>query len=139
MFCCVFKLPNQFHFRGVCVGRATFQMTTFQIPSVCRGTVELHRLINPHMLCSSLVMIASQQSYCISPPWPIETHVCQPVAWVWPGWPSPLTVVLHRAIYPHLRQGPCGSCPGPRWRGEDWGRVGGRFLGGFYIRKPNQT
>jgi hypothetical protein len=39
-----------------------------------------------------------------------------------------LTVGLHRAIHPHFRQGPCGSRPGPRWRGK----VGGGSREGFY-------
>ena len=39
------------------------------------------------------------------------------------------TVVLHRAIYPHLRKGLCGSRPGPRWRGVDWGGSGEGFYG----------
>ena len=40
------------------------------------------------------------------------------------------TVGLHRAIYPHPHQGPCGSRPGPRWTGERWG-VRGRCLSCF--------
>ena len=45
------------------------------------------------------------------------------------------TVGLHRAIYPHLRQGPCGSRPGPRWRGEGRGRV----WRGFYEVSHSET
>ena len=39
----------------------------------------------------------------------------------------PSTVVLHRAICPHLHQGPCGSRPVPRWTGEVEGGSGKRF------------